>query len=223
MSSIQEWSESFTEEIYEKWQNDYSDVKTGVKTFYTPVHQKPRLMIIGYNPGGSEESFRKDKRRFENGNFSNPDESELWTKEYTLARKFRNKIFADHEELLKDAVKFDLIFFRSKKADYLKERLGEDYREALEYCYRKSREIIEKLEPEAILLYGISTYDKFQEEFREGFEHLETVESESNNRRIFCKGRWKDTPVFGIIHPTGAFVSDKELDKVKEKLFSELD
>lgn len=120
------------------------------------------------------------------------------------------------------AVKFDLIFFRSKKASYLKEQFGECYQETLDYCYNKSEEIMDKLQPEAILLYGITTYDKFQEHFREDFKQLEIVKNNSNNRRIFCKGKWQDNTVFGIIHPSGAFVSNEEFEIVREKLFSEI-
>lgn len=222
MEETKEWSENFTEEVYREWKENYSEVETGIKTFYTPVTENPPLMIIGYNPGGDKASFQKDKQRFENGDFSNPEKSELLTKEYPLARKFRNKIFQDHTNILEEAVKFDLIFFRSKKASYLKDQLGEDYQEVLDYCYDRSEEVIEKLQPETILLYGISTYDKFQENFQEDFKQLETVKSSSNNRRIFCKGEWRDIKIFGIIHPSGAYPSNEELGTVQEFLFSKL-
>lgn len=222
MEQIEKWSENFTEEVYKEWKENYSEVETGIKTFYTPVEENPPLMIIGYNPGGDKTSFQKDRERFENGDFSNPEKSELLTKDYTLARKFRNKIFQEHTDMLKDAVKFDLIFFRSKKASYLKDQLGDDYQEALDYCYNKSEEIIEKLQPEAILLYGISTYDKFKKNIAEDFEEKQCLKSESTGWRLLCRGQWKGKKVFGIIHPSGARVSNEEWKRIRENLFSEL-
>lgn len=72
MEETKEWSENFTEEVYREWKENYSNIETGVKTFYTPVAENPQLMIIGYNSGGEKNSFQEDRERFENGDFSNP-------------------------------------------------------------------------------------------------------------------------------------------------------
>ena len=76
MEQVEKWSEGFTEEVYREWKENYNNLETGIKTFYTPVTENPPLMIIGYNPGGDKKSFQKDKKRFENGDFSNPEKSE---------------------------------------------------------------------------------------------------------------------------------------------------
>ena len=216
------WSEDVTEEVYQKWK-DIGEPETGFKTFYTPVYRNPPVLIIGYNPGGSTDSFKKkDKERFESGDFSppTPDEHELIEKEYNLAKAFRNTIFKGRRDLLWKSVKFDMIFFRSTDQEGLEEQLGEDYEDTKQFCYRKTEEIVETIQPESILVYGSTTFKELKRNMKGFREFKEERMTNSRNHKIFQHGEWKGIDIYAIAHPTGLNNESKEnIRKSSEKFF----
>jgi hypothetical protein len=65
-----------TERLWEKHKNP-----SGYAIFYSPVLINPKIVIIGYNPGGDKQSFSADNHS------RPPDEHEYLKKEYLLAKR----------------------------------------------------------------------------------------------------------------------------------------
>lgn len=61
---IQRWAEKITSDTFYLWKNK-TIWKPGFKVFYSPVYFKPKIIIVGHNPGGDERSFVEDKIRYE--------------------------------------------------------------------------------------------------------------------------------------------------------------
>ena len=64
MTGIEEWGMELNEEVYEEW-TKHPKLKAGFKIFYTKLRKDPPIMILSINPGGEEDSFEEDRKRFE--------------------------------------------------------------------------------------------------------------------------------------------------------------
>lgn len=219
------YASELTRDVYEKWK-EFGRPEYGFKTFVTSIRKNPPFLIIGYNPGvGRGNSFKdRDLEKYENGDFSPPgkDENEILNREYKLAEKLSDVIFQDRKELLEHSVKYDLFFFRSSEARDLKEELGEHYEEAKSFCYEKTENIVENINPDYILVYGSTTFRKLKENF-EDFEEVEKPLKNSRNHKYYRHGEWKGKDVFGIAHPTGGNnESNENLRNAADKMFKEI-
>ena len=220
---IDSWAADLTEEVFEKWK-EYGEPEYGFKTFVTPVKKNPKFLIIGYNPsvGSGKNTFKTDLLpKYKSGDFSPPssEENEILNPEYSLARILKNVVFSNHEDLLRDSVKYDLYFFRSNAQKDLEKELGDDYSHMKEYCLNKTRDIIKKIEPEYVLVYGVKTFEDL-EEFFDDFEQ-EDEEKDENNNRYYLSADWMGIDVFGMAHPSGPnSVSNENLNKVLDNIFS---
>lgn len=220
---IEKWASGLTEEVYEKWK-EYGRPEYGFKTFVTPVKKNPTFLIIGYNPGVNKDrnSFKEDLLpEFEAGDFSPPastEENEILSREYLLADKLCDVVFKGYEDLIEDSVKYDLYFFRSENQSTLRNQLGDDYDRMKKFCGEKTVEIIREVDPDHILIYGVTTFDKFKniEGIEEDFEEEIELTKEDSGNRLFTKGSWKGKGVFGIIHPTGKSTYEGDLSKASE-------
>lgn len=222
---LDSWSYSFTEEVFEYWQENFPEHEKGVKTFHSPVRENPEFLILSFNPGYSEGDGEEDLEKYHNEDFHPPESHEFTERDYPMAERAR-KLFANNLDKLEKSVMHDLIFFRSNDISELEEALGEEqFSQVEDFCTEKVRESIEKIDPEKILLLGISDtrklfkrkiapeYEKEQEIYKN-----ELTESNSNRRSII-KGRWKDKEVYTIVHLSGGFgVSDEELRAIEDKI-----
>jgi len=53
-SKLEAWAENLQKEVYSEYIEKYFSWKPGLKVFYSPVAMNPHLMIISYQPGGTE-------------------------------------------------------------------------------------------------------------------------------------------------------------------------
>lgn len=216
---LDEWAADLIEEVYQEWKKNYSDLEGGAKVFYTPVRESPKLLILGYQPGG--EAFGR-KARFEAGNFYPPNRNRLLDADYPFAREMR-RLFDGRSDLLKNSVYSNLIFFRSRGIDAWEAR-GKARVEAAEaFCFSKNREIIETLKPENILLIGIQTFVRFKKIFSD----LITARSapfSGERGRVLCSRGMEGGRIVGIKHLTGGWgLSSEEWEILEEQLWQELD
>jgi hypothetical protein len=223
-NDLENWASKLTEEVYEKWK-DYGRPEYGFKTFVTPVKKNPAFLIIGYNPGvgKGENTFKTELLpRFESGNFSPPssdEENEILNPEYTLASKLKDVVFRGYEELLRDSVKYDMYFFRSRGQGDLKDQLGDNYSQMREYCLEENEEIINKIDPDYVLVYGVKTFQDLEKHFAD-FEEKDR-EKDNNNNTFYMRAKWGDRDIFGMAHPSGPNpVSNENLGKVLDLIFS---
>lgn len=187
---LETWLNNLYNDTTKKWKTKGKSEK-GFAIFYSPVIMCPKIMIIGYNPGGGKESFNENE-------ISIPTKHDYVVGDYRLARNMR-KIFNEVKSrvAIEETVKTNMIFFRSKKANDISNN------ELIEYSKNKTREIIGRLKPQNIITEGFKTFDCVMS-LLEGSEQHDIIQ-ENNEKRIIrigiINGR---TKVIGLIHPSGA-------------------
>ncbi len=197
------WIQNLYEETKQKWM-EFGKNPSGYAIFYTPVNEKPTIALIGYNPGGDSSSFDENS-------ISVPLQHEYFLEDYKLAKNVK-KIFAaaDSMQILEASVKFNLIFFRSKKA--------EDFNnsELIQYCKDKVVEILFQIKPKLIITEGFKTYAELSKLV--GIQNEKIVRY--HDKAIMIIGRTENgTLTAGMIHPSGARgVSDAMLCRIGEEL-----
>lgn len=228
-TSLDDWAYSFTEEVFNYWQENYPEYDRGVKTFHSPVKKTPEFLILSYNPGWTEGDGEEDLERYRNKEFSPPAEHEFIERDYEMAKKAR-KLFKNNLDTLENSVMHDLIFFRSNDVSELKQKMRDEdgFEDLKSFSLGKVKNSIETLKPEKILLLGIGTFKLFNEEIDEIQVEREVKKSEIedkeiskySDRRVFIEGELGETKVYAIAHLSNARgFSNKELEFDRKNLF----
>jgi hypothetical protein len=197
------WIKSLYKETHEMWEQNGKDPK-GYAIFYSPVAIKPKIVLIGYNPGGDESSFNEKK-------INVPAKHEYITGEYKMARNVK-KIFeaADLKNELKNSVKFNLIFFRTKLAKDINNKM------LIKFSEEKTFDVLERLQPENIIAEGFKTYERLKKLL---FANNEKI-IRYKERAILIRSMTSNYKnLIGILHPSGARgVSDLILEEIGKNL-----
>jgi hypothetical protein len=211
------FAETITKEIYETWKTKYAFWKYGIKVFYAPVIEKPKLMIITLQPGGGQADFEtEDQQYFEKGEFA-PQMNAYIDTNYTMAKKVRSFFDFDPEyALLKESVIFPLIFFRSPSANIWDKELSPNKREELEnYSFLKTKEIVDTIHSEKILVIGLKAYKKLKV-LLGGVENEKILYSRRNGSEdMAISAEYKGTPIFAVIHFSGAKINRNDWETLK--------
>jgi hypothetical protein len=212
-------------DVYEYWKSSHSDYERGIKLFYSPVKNRPKLLIVGFQPGGDASNFQYLREQFEAGDFAPPEQHEYLNMDYDLAKVMRNDLFYDAHDILEDSVALNAIFFRAPGASTWRSELPDDRRERMEeFCFEKLDEIIQKIQPQNILFFGLATWERMQERY--GFETAETQYRLSrSNYRLLSISESDSPQYFGMCHPSSGNtrLSDEEKAKASEVLLSRLE
>jgi len=213
------WAENITRDVYSEYINKYSFWKYGIKVFYSPVTFRPKLMIISYQPGGDEKDYEKEEKKdYEKEDFHLQNFNSYVDTNHLMSRKVRSLFdFNGGLELLKNSVVFPLIFFRSPTISIWKQENPQ--RDKMEkFSFSKVKEIIDKLQPQKILILGMKTYDELK-------YILGTAENEKvlhkrgpSNERMALSSKCGGYKLFAITHPTGARINTSDWDSIR-KLF----
>ena len=197
------WITDLYKETNEMRRQNGKDPK-GYAIFYSPVVINPKIVLIGYNPGGDESSF--DEK-----NINIPAEHEYISSDYKMARNVK-KIFeaADLKDELSKSVKFNLIFFRTKLAKDINNKM------LIRFSEQKALDVLERLQPENIIAEGFKTYERLKkllpadnEEIIRYKERAILIRSMTSNRRNLV----------GMKHPSGARgVSNAVLEEIGKNL-----
>lgn len=215
---LEKWAEDITRDVFLKWKSDYSFWKPGFKVFYSPVRERPHVMIISLNPGGNGENFRsKDVVRFEQGDFSVPSSHEYVKRDYIMAKKIR-RFFEGHDRLLEQSVAFTVLFFRSRNFREWR-RLSPGKRKDMEnFSYETVREIIDRVKPRNILVVGYRTHRILKRHV------LGDVDGErwerGKNMRRYISAEWNGVRIFCVPHLSGARgLTNGDVDKSRTLFF----
>lgn len=191
-SETKEWVTKLCNETKQVWEQNGRYPKGGYAIFYSLPKINPTIALIGYNPGGNEEDFDEQNCT------TPPTENEYLNPntKYPMAEKVR-KIFdaGDLKWALEDCVKFNLYFFRSKKASDINNK------EMKEFCEEKVSKILDKIKPKYIIGEGFVTYVRLKK-LLDGKED-EVIKEDKTNRNIIkmCKTD-NNIPLMGITHPS---------------------
>ena len=193
-----------TRALWESLEGEYPTWECRFKILYSPPVPNPDLLILGTNPGFDPVTL---------------DDAEIqtWSKynEYTQAswrlagklRTFFNVMSCP--EKLENSVGTNLLFFKTKSID--KHRTGWGWKnnpghitqQLEQYCHSELNKLVAALNPATVLVLGLSAFDKFTD--TQGDAVFNT-----KDRRLAAAGWAEGVPVIGIIHPTGAQVSDND-------------
>jgi hypothetical protein len=204
---LTEWGKSLIEKVKQ------DSAKFGplqFSIFYSPVTQRPRLMIIGDNPGGALE---------QHGLLDIPREHEYLHQKYKIADMMRNKIMKGDilQSVLKESVKTNRIFFRTPRLSTLDS--FDDKGSIINYCKVILHEIIDTIQPQNILAESFGT-----------FRSLSNVEKAilikpNSKKPLLLLGQLGEIPVFGINHPSRASyhkINDSDWALVNKELEARL-
>lgn len=190
---------------YPTWECRYS-------ILYGPPITKPELMIIGSNPGFNASDLYDEEV------LTWPGKNEYLAKDWPLAVRLRSLFeSAGIPDALAQSVRTNRLFFKSKSLGRHPTRLGwqdnpASIRQDLEaYCSAECEKLMAILRPRCVLALGLGVFDQV----------VDVSESQikgTGGRRIAASGFASGIPVLGIIHPTGARVSNLEWQRVVEWL-----
>jgi len=204
-------------EVEQKWEKFQETLSKGYAVFYSPVRMNPDLMIIGFNPGGDQKAFDRNRDR-------NPPPIHEYIKEdYRIANRMR-KLFESMNclETLKNSVKLNLIFFRSKDTEEWNKIDVTIRKELSTFCKDKVKLIIETLRPRIVLAEGITTYRVLKNEVLFGKACEKVIPHKNGGKIIHIMTNFSDfnLTLIGIRHPTGSRPnpSDSEWKMIGDKL-----
>jgi len=209
-----QWAESLQKDVYDYWKENHRDWEAGFRVFYGPVFSEPEVLILGFQPGGPPGDFARDHLdRYQDGDFSVPDTNEYLKNDYRIAKQMRTKVFEGHQNILKQSIKSNVIFFRAKDLDTWAEVPKAERKEMESFSLKKVDEMIETLDPNTVLIEGMKTWDLIKS--RVGFN--DECLARRSNARLLCVSEDQDRTYVGIIHPSTR-VSDENWSKVKTEL-----
>ena len=207
-------------EYWESKQNQLEStgsLKFGI--FYSPVEKRgPDLMIIGANPGFDSDDDTKQPPS--QNLFYDPigRKKEEWKISAKLRELFKG---VDREETLRASVVTNLLFFKSRCLGLDKDKSRRQgwcdnsnaavRREIEKFCCDKVEKIVCEVAPQRILVLGLGTWDKIAE------PPTQTLDRTPRSRLV-VGGRVFGKKALGMIHPTGAQVSNKNICKLAYRL-----
>ena len=211
--------QKYWKELQDKYPQYSSLWRSGFSVFYSPVSQNPQFMLIGINPGGDERCF--DETR----DSKIPLEHEYFKEDYPLAEIMRD-IFkrAGLEQELRQSVKTNLNFFRSKSEEQWSEIETNLKKEIESFCEKRVKEFIEVAKPRVIFCEAFSVLERLLKILNQETSQLRIAHrsSKPSDRlyRLYQSFEFKDFYVNGIIgitHPTGSRppLSKKNKEKCK--------
>lgn len=216
-SELDLFRQSIYADVQKYWECKRSLLRTGdlkFGIFYSPVQYRPKLMIIGANPGFDSDDDTKDApsvNLFFDASGRNPKEWKITPKLRTLFT------VANKEETLRSSVVVNLLFFKSRclgKHDKTRQGWRDNpdaglCREIEAYCRGRVEDIVNKVDPVRILALGLGTWEKVVNKQMEVASTLS-----GSRRRIAVSGTAFEREALGMIHPTGARISKAEFGQL---------
>jgi len=209
-----------TRQLWQSMEGRYSTWECRFSILYGPPTHRPDLLIVGANPGYDPRDLYDEEIE------SWPLANEYVVKDWPLARRLRS-IFRDAglPQLLERSLGTNLLFFKSASLASHSNGFGwadnpGAARTVLErHCKNEMNALIPVLAPRAILVLGLTTFERFTAGRGRGRGRAVVGPS---GRRVAAIGRIEGTKVVGIIHPTGAQVATMDWSDVSSCLAEEL-
>jgi hypothetical protein len=133
----------------------------GFKILGGPPQDRPQIMFIGYQPGGSAENDDYERRLAIEEKWPEewPPSAEFATAEWPLAVRMRS-IFSTNS--LQRSVSLNAIFLRFPNSGEYRRALDVRARRDLKaFCLASVREMVRIMQPARIIIIGLSTADLF--------------------------------------------------------------
>ena len=168
---LEEWAEQQRREMIEMWDENWREAaKPGVELTTSPVHEDPKLLTLGFNPGSDDDkTLHEDMYQFlgEDGTY-NPETDSFgfgdigWLADDTVDTtspvypRFRQRICKGKIEILKKTIETNRYVARSNGKsghdDFLSE--VDDPQSYKNFCFNWVEQLIRRTEPEVIIEYA---------------------------------------------------------------------
>lgn len=175
---------------------------------------RPRLMLIGENPGFGEADIGKPPRVEERWPAASYLEGPTWPFKERLRSVFMN---AGSIDVLEEAVVTNFLFFKSashsRQSGYRWRSLPAQLRAELEQASSEEvNRLIQMIEPQQIMVLGLGAFDRYAQDKAEG------LRAHDGKRWLVGTGRIGGVPSFGLTHPTGSRVSSADWRRIADWL-----
>jgi hypothetical protein len=219
---LTDWAADVQERAYTHWQENHADYNPGMKVFCSPVFENPRLLFVGFQPGGT--SFGSLQDQFESGDFTPPSEHEFLTEAWDLAKTMQNKLFDGETGLIENSVALNHVFYRAPSQSEWRD-VSEENRDDMEsFSIATTVDVIQKLEPDNILFFGMKTWHNMQDElgFSTGRE-VDRIGYRDGDKLVRFSPESSPQHI-GIVHPTTRHgPSNEEFNKAKQAILEEIE
>ncbi len=212
-SDLDKWGNSIIQKVKSD-SSAFSSQHLNVSVFYSPLRLKPKLMIIGDNPGGQISDKGLDQI---------PTIHEYLVtdkdKTYKMACVMRDKVMKGEKlnYILRTSVKLNRMFFRTPNLKTF--RAFPKAIEMEKYCFNILEEIIKILQPKNILAESFGTFEVLC-----GTPCTSILEKEGTNKSLLLSGKYKGIEVLGINHPSASRgISSGDWERVNKELEKRLD
>jgi hypothetical protein len=175
----------------------------GYKIFYGPPTINAPILFIGSQPGGSLADAIDGEASGERRQW--PGRCEYAYKAWTLARRMRLLWSAD---FLEGCTGLNANFFRAPREQEWGRLPASLRSEASKFCLAKTSELIEALRPQHVVVIGLGPFDRLT-----GFAG--TLALNHKGRTLVRVGTLWDRPVHGVIHLSGAQMSNDALAAIQ--------
>ncbi|MCU1247890.1 MAG: hypothetical protein JWQ49_919 [Edaphobacter sp.] len=194
-----------TGRFYEELQPRMGDLAFGYKIMYGPPVIRPRVLFLGYQPGGAAAD---DERERANGAHEGwPQGSEYASERWRLAA-IMQKMF--DRDKLKCCTGLNAIFLRAPSVESW-ERTRRDLRDTVEaFCLPRVNQIVQALQPVLVVAIGFKALDLF------GPSHIDLVNAKG--RVITKSGVIAGYPAIGTLHLSGAQISGLDRVRIAERV-----
>lgn len=204
---LEEWGNSLIQKVRGD-SSQFRDSSLEFSIFYSPLRFKPKLMIIGDNPGGqiSDPGLRHVPKVHE---YIDPQ------MKYPIANIMRDKILKGEKlsKIMSESIKTNRIFFRTPDLSTLGKTTDRD--KIISYCKSILDTIIAKIEPQNILAESFGT-------FRSLSSHEQVIlRKPGSGKPLLLIGKHNTIPMFGINHPSRGFfyrIGDSDWELVNGEL-----
>lgn len=174
---------------------------------------RPRLMVIGANPGFSVEDAKGEAHIHNEWPEGSYLDGETWPLKERLREIFSK---ANASDVMQEAVVTNFNFFKSgsqtRETKHCWSELDKNVRHRVEQaCLNELRWLVQVVAPQEIMVLGMDAFDRRVEP--SGDEPIRR-----GDRRLVGTGRLWNVPTFAIMHPSGARWSEGDKQIVTEWL-----
>ena len=205
-----------TAALWQRLEGQYPFWQSGFAVFYSPVKDQAKVVVLGANPGGGPTDFRLRTAA------AIPAMHDYFAYDYQLAQKMR-ELFAKagKTDLLRQSIKLNLNFFRSKDQAEWKKAPLTARKEMQSHSSREVQDILRRLKPAIVLTEGAATFDALRTILKSVEPSEVVVQSPGGRAYMRAKSPWGGL-LIGVIHPTGAQYSSATWRAVTAALTNDL-
>jgi hypothetical protein len=200
-------AEDVCRQVYEETRSFYAqkapqlgDSACGFRVLYGPPLIDAPFLFLGYQPGGEAAHMEPDHHQ------TWPVRCDYAVACWPLARRVRETWGG--ESSLERCTGLNAIFFRAPSVRAW-HQLSRPLRVEMEcFSLRRAERIVKALAPKRIVVIGLAMFDRLTE--RKG------IVARQSDRRVLVKaGELWGRPAYGVIHLSGARVSNLDRDRIK--------